>query len=113
MLIAARLRSIRRPWAQVKVLGNRHGFEKTLDFSILGHVDNPVPNRRRRNPIANRLPVKSHLAAVEEVALDDACNDLGRFSPAGADKPNMPVIWPAKIENELFLTAAPMDSSER
>ena len=72
--------------ANVDVAGDGHGLEETLDLPIFGHVGNAVAHGRGRDQIADGPIVKEHLAAMEEVALQKARDDLERLRPAGSDE---------------------------
>ena len=71
---------------QIDVLGDRHGLEEAFDLAVLGDVDDAVAHGRTRHAVAHRPSVEPHLAAVEEVALQHAGDDLRRLGAPRADQ---------------------------
>ena len=64
------------------VLADRHRFEKTFELAVFGDIDDAVaaPPRAACDNAPARLELDA--AAVEEIALEDACDDLRRLGPA-------------------------------
>ena len=75
-----------RQQAEIDVARDRHGLEEALDLAVLGDIGDAVAHRRRRHAVAHRLVAQQHLAAVEEVALQHAGDDLEGLGAAGADQ---------------------------
>ena len=62
------------------------GLEEALDLAVLGDIGDAGADRRRRHAVAHRLVVQHDLAAVEEVALEHAGDDLEGLGAARADQ---------------------------
>ena len=72
--------------AEIDVARDRRGLEEALDLAVLGHIGDAGADRRRGHAKTHRLVVQEDLAAMEEVALQNARDDLERLGPAGADE---------------------------
>src|SRR6202008_95496 len=74
-----------REQAEIDVARDRGRLEEALDLAVLGNIGDAGLRRRGRHAVAHRLVVQQDLAAVEEVALEHAGDDLERFGAPRAD----------------------------
>ena len=68
--------------SDIDVFRDRHRLEEAVALAVLGDVDDAVADGLARRPVAHGSSVETHVAAMKEVALDDAGDDLGRFRAA-------------------------------
>ena len=75
-----------REQAGIEILGDRHGLEEAFDLAVLGDIDDAVLHRLAGHIVAHRPAVELDVAAVQEIALVDAGDDLEGLGAAGADQ---------------------------
>ena len=95
--------------AEMDVLGDRHGLEEAFDLAVLRHIDDSVAHGRPRRAVADRPLVEPDAAAMEEVALQHAADDLHRLGAAGADQAEEAGHLAGKTEKEVLRTMLPME----
>src|SRR6266853_1843092 len=71
----------------MNVLGNGHGFEETIIFSIFRDVHDAIAHCRSWDPIADGATQEANFPAMEQVPLQRSSNDLHRFRSSRSNKP--------------------------
>ena len=72
--------------ADIDVVVDDHRLEEAVGLAILGDVGDAVVDRLSRHAVADRLAAQPDGAAVDEIALERAIDDLGDFGPARPDQ---------------------------
>ena len=76
----------RRQLAEIDVVVDPHGLEETIQLAIFGDVTDAVIDRLLGHPVADRFAAQIDHAAIDQIALQRAENDLGDLRASGPDQ---------------------------
>src|SRR6185437_6732937 len=72
--------------ADIDVVVDHHGLEEAVQLAVLGDVGDAVVDRLFRYPVADRSAAQLDGAAIDQVTLQGAKDDLGDLGAAGANQ---------------------------